>query len=291
MTQHHNIVNSVIAGGTAGICEVLIMYPLDVVKTRSQLSKEKSLAVFKQLGGIIKSEGVPALYRGIISPILAEAPKRAMKFTANEIYKPFFSDKNNKLNWWRSGLAGAAAGATETFINCPFEVIKVRMQSKENKTLYKNTMDAVIKVGSKEGPLALYKGFEAQLLRNMVWNGAYFAIIPTIKSFLGNPTSKYDGWFKAFLSGALGGGIATTLNTPFDVVKSRMQNQKSVEEIIYRWSVPSLFKIYREEGLKALYKGYAARMYRLAPGGGIMVCVFDIVAEFIEEKQHKQNKH
>ena len=36
-----------------------------------------------------------------------------------------------------SGLAGALAGITEGFINCPFETVKVRMQAGENRQKFK----------------------------------------------------------------------------------------------------------------------------------------------------------
>ena len=52
------------------------------------------------------------------------------------------------------------AGMTETIVNCPFELVKVRLQAKENKALYKSTLDAVVKIYRNEGIRALYKGFE-----------------------------------------------------------------------------------------------------------------------------------
>jgi len=39
---------------------------------------------------IINSFGI---YRGIIPPILVEAPKRAIKFASNETYQPLFTNK------------------------------------------------------------------------------------------------------------------------------------------------------------------------------------------------------
>jgi solute carrier family 25 2-oxodicarboxylate transporter 21 len=42
---------------------------------------------------IIAEEGAGNLYRGIISPILAEAPKRALKFSSNEQYKKLLAGK------------------------------------------------------------------------------------------------------------------------------------------------------------------------------------------------------
>jgi solute carrier family 25 (mitochondrial 2-oxodicarboxylate transporter), member 21 len=207
-----------------------------------------------------------------------------MKFTCNEIYKPIFTNKQNgAISFAGSGMAGAMAGATETFINCPFEVVKVRMQSKDNLKLYKNTMDAVVQIGTKEGISTLYKGFEAQLLRNAMWNGTYFALIPAIHKMAGHSDSKTEELTKKFISGAVAGTVATTTNTPFDVVKSRIQNQIGSANPKYVWSIPSIGTVFKEEGLRALYKGYAARLYRLGPGGGIMIVAFDQISEWLKK--------
>ena len=85
----------------------------------------------------------------------------------------------------RAICAGASAGLVEAFANCPFEVVKVRMQAKSsvraNPTtirllnqllqVYKNTVDATVQIAKGEGVLALYKGIVPQLYRNGVWNG------------------------------------------------------------------------------------------------------------------------
>ena len=66
--------DSFVAGAIAGISEVLTMYPLDVVKTRSQLYVGKSMGTIATLSNIVKQEGFSRLYRGIIPPICMEAP-------------------------------------------------------------------------------------------------------------------------------------------------------------------------------------------------------------------------
>ena len=50
-------------------------------------------------------------------------------------------------------------------------------------------------------------------------------------------------------------------NTPFDVVKSRMQNQlvSAGTPNKYNWTIPSMSTVYAEEGLGALYKGIIPR--------------------------------
>jgi solute carrier family 25 2-oxodicarboxylate transporter 21 len=82
---------------------------------------------------IIKTEGPKALYRGILPPILVEAPKRAIKFAANEKYKhaymhAFGLSESKAL----SVLTGMSAGVTEAVIVATPDLIKIRMQDKRN---------------------------------------------------------------------------------------------------------------------------------------------------------------
>jgi len=74
--EHMSVWKHIVAGASAGLVEVLIMYPLDVVKTRLQLQKGTGnyQTVVGTFQTIIKEEGFGNLYRGIVSPILAEAP-------------------------------------------------------------------------------------------------------------------------------------------------------------------------------------------------------------------------
>ena len=281
---HHDMPfhKHVIAGGTAGIVEILVMYPTDVLKTRAQLATEK-LTMVKAVKDIMAKEGFGTFYRGIISPIFAEAPKRAIKFSTNETYKQWFADSTGKVSNLGATGAGALAGVTEAFFNCPFEVVKVRMQSKESKGLYSGTWDCFVKTYKSEGFFrGLYKGFEPQLWRNAVWNGTYFGVIGSIRNaYPAKPgATKSETVVNNLLTGSTAGALASCMNTPFDVVKSRMQNQKP-GETKYRWAVPSLFTILNEEGPRNLYKGLGPRLLRLGPGGGIMIVAFDQVSEWI----------
>ncbi|CAI4914980.1 ANM_HP_G0068560.mRNA.1.CDS.1 [Saccharomyces cerevisiae] len=89
------------AGAIAGVSELLVMYPLDVVKTRMQLqvttkghpavvaakaAVDHYTGVMDCLTKIVKKEGFSHLYKGITSPILMEAPKRAIKFSGNDTF-------------------------------------------------------------------------------------------------------------------------------------------------------------------------------------------------------------
>jgi solute carrier family 25 (mitochondrial 2-oxodicarboxylate transporter), member 21 len=96
-----------------------------------------------------------------------EAPKRATKFAANESWGKFYKKTfgMDKMTQSLSVLTGATAGATETIVVVPFELVKIRLQDKAQAAKYKGAGDAVIKIIQQEGPLALYNGFEATLWR------------------------------------------------------------------------------------------------------------------------------
>jgi len=273
-----------VAGGAAGLCEVSLMYPLDLVKTRNQLLTTKSLSMVQTLKTVFEEQGVFGAYRGIISPLMAEAPKRAWKFSMNEKFKNMLRTADGKLTNAGAAGAGALAGMSEVLINCPFEVVKVRMQAKSNLGRYKTSMDCAMQIVKQEGPLALYKGAEPQLFRNGIWNGTYFGLIDTIRSVYkpAPDASPSSALFVKFATGCVASSIATTMNTPIDVVKSRMQNVLPGQQVIYRSTLPSLVNIYQKEGFRALYKGYAARMARLVPGGGIMLVTFDVVIAWLQ---------
>ena len=72
-------------------------------------------------------------------------------------------------------VAGALAGASEAVVNCPFETIKVNLQA--NPELRGSAAACYRKLVADGGHGALYRGFEAQAYRNLLWNGVYFGVI------------------------------------------------------------------------------------------------------------------
>ncbi|KAF2467458.1 mitochondrial 2-oxodicarboxylate carrier protein-like protein [Lindgomyces ingoldianus] len=284
------------AGAVAGISEIVARYPLDVVKTRIQLQHGKSIdghgysGVLDCFRKIIKNEGVARLYRGITAPILMEVPKRAIKFSSNDTFAPLYQRLFNapSLTQPLAILTGASAGATESLVVVPFELLKIRLQDKTSASRYSGLLDCLVKVVRHEGPLALYNGFEATLWRHIVWNAGYFGCIFQVRAQLPQPESsqnpKVQKMVNDLAAGFVGGVVGTTFNTPLDVVKSRIQSVAKVEGVRakYEWAWPSLAVVAREEGFMALYKGYVAKILRFGPGGGVLLVVYSAVLEMFE---------
>ncbi|MCJ1411187.1 Mitochondrial 2-oxodicarboxylate carrier 2 [Ptychographa xylographoides] len=286
------------AGAVAGVSEILVMYPLDVVKTRVQLQLGKGVGDEGYNGmvdcfrKIIKNEGFSRLYRGISAPILMEAPKRATKFAANDewgkVYRNLFGVA--KMDQKLSILTGASAGATEAFVVVPFELIKIRLQDRASAGKYNGMIDCVVKTVKAEGPLALYNGLESTLWRHILWNAGYFGCIFQVRELLPKAADKRQQVMMDLLSGATGGTVGTMLNTPMDVIKSRIQNSPKIAGSIpkYNWAWPSVGLVMREEGFSALYKGFLPKVLRLGPGGGILLVVFTGVMDFFRTLKSNQ---
>ncbi|BFZ53887.1 hypothetical protein PYCC9005_000918 [Savitreella phatthalungensis] len=275
--------DSFLAGAIAGVSEILTMYPLDVVKTRSQLSVGKGEGMVSALRSIVKQEGFATLYRGIVPPIFMEAPKRATKFAANDKWGAFYKRTFgvDKAGQGLSILTGATAGATESFVVVPFELVKIRLQDKKSAHLYSGTTDCLRKIVAKEGPLALYNGLEATMWRHVTWNAGYFGVIFQVRAQLPKPQTKKAELLNNLVAGSIGGTVGTILNTPFDVVKSRIQNAPRIPGQVpkYNWALSSLAVVAREEGVGALYKGFVPKVLRLGPGGGILLAVYTVLME------------
>jgi len=274
---------NVLCGGIAGWVELFCLYPTDVVKTRSQqVVSGKRPTLVGSLVDLVKEGGFPRLYRGIAAPIVVEPIKRATKFAANEEYrKLIIGDSQSTL--LKSTACGALAGSTEGFVIAPFELVKVRMQAKNRVGLYLNSWNCAATVLKQEGILGFYRGASSAIQRNGVWNGIYFGTINKLKGMLPQAKKKSEMLFWNFVAGLIGGTIGTIVNTPWDVVSSRIRNILPGEVSPYRFTFPAMYQIARSEGITALWRGFVAKVARLGPGGGIMLVVFDYLAGILKD--------
>ena len=218
---------------------------------------------------------------------MMEAPKRATKFSANDSWGIFYRRLFNleKPTQSVSILTGATAGATESLVVVPFELVKIRLQDKASAGKYNGMVDVVAKTIKNEGVLAMYNGLESTAWRHILWNAGYFGCIFQVKALMPKVDPKVEkgkAMMTDFISGAIGGTVGTILNTPMDVVKSRIQNSPKVRGSVpkYNWAWPGLATIMKEEGFNALYKGFLPKVLRLGPGGGVLLVVYTNIMDF-----------
>jgi solute carrier family 25 2-oxodicarboxylate transporter 21 len=217
---------------------------------------------------------------------------RATKFAANDEWGKFYRNAFGVTQMTQplSILTGASAGATESVVVVPFELIKIRLQDKASAGKYNGMLDVVAKTIKAEGPLALYNGMESTAWRHILWNAGYFGIIFQARALLPKATDKTSQIFNDLIAGSIGGAVGTILNTPFDVVKSRIQNSPRVKGVVpkYNWAWPAVGTVFKEEGFGALYKGFLPKVLRLGPGGGVLLVVFTGVMDFFRKMRDEK---
>lgn len=82
-----------------------------------------------------------------------------------------------------------------------------------------------------------------------------------------------------FVQGGFAGAFGATIVYPIDLVKTRMQNQRStvVGQLLYKNSLDCAQKILRGEGLRGFYRGLGPQLVGVAPEKAIKLTVNDLV--------------
>ena len=272
------------AGGIAGVVEAIAIQPLEFIKVRFQLNTGANSSIFHTARDVIAEGGMLRLYRGLLPELCGMFPTRSCMYASNEMAKRILmkqSDSNSEETVVIAGTAGFMSGIAEAIVANPFQIIKVRLQSKEHLGRYNNSFDCVQTVLRQEGLSAFTIGMQATILRNSIWNGVYFATMFTIKGqqFVSvDESSKLQSTIYSLLTGFIGGVTATAFNAPFDVLKSRIQGQ-CPQNVQYTSTFDALVKIGKAEGVLGLYKGFTPKAMRMGIGGAVAVTTFEAVCQ------------
>ncbi|XP_005108207.1 mitochondrial 2-oxodicarboxylate carrier [Aplysia californica] len=281
-----------VAGGCAGFTEISIMHPLDLVKTRFQIQRgvddpTRYTSIFDCFKKMYRQEGALSFYKGILPPLLAETPKRGVKFFTFERYKHMFAIGDFIPQPIVLTLAGLAAGITEAIVINPFEVVKVKLQAERSKfTEQPSTIKTAREIIAKDGfgLKGLNKGLTATFGRHGVFNMVYFSFYHNVKGLIPERKDPTADFVRRFLIGLAAGTLSSMVNIPFDVAKSRIQGPQPVPgQIKYKSCFQTIALVYREEGYFALYKGLLPKVLRLGPGGAIMLIVYEAAFDFLKK--------
>lgn len=275
-------VGSFIAGGLAACIAVTVTNPFELVKTRMQLQGEMSATnqriyrnPFQALGVIFKNEGVKGLQRGLVSAYVYQIGLNGSRLGFYEpirtvLNKAFFpeSDPHKLQNVAVNVTAGATSGIIGAIVGSPLFLVKTRMQSYSNaikigeQTHYTSMSNGLATIFKKEGVLGLFRGVDAAILRTGAGSSVQLPIYNTTKNFLLQNDIMKEGTALHLLSSTVTGlGVGIVMN-PWDVVLTRVYNQKGNT---YKGPIDCMFKTIKIEGIGALYKGFGAQLFRIAP--------------------------
>ncbi|ESP05616.1 hypothetical protein LOTGIDRAFT_208602 [Lottia gigantea] len=180
---------------------------------------------------------------------------------------------------WRFLLAGASNMCGASVTN-PIDVIKIRMQlenelsnqkGKVVETLknryYKGFAHGAVVIFRDEGIRGLYKGWAPSMLRESSYSSIRLGSYEPIKVLLGATDPAHTPLWKKICAGAISGTIGSSIATPTDLVKVRLQAQrvpKPGESLRYPSMRAAFKEIFQKEGIRGLYVGVGPTVKRAA---------------------------
>lgn len=248
-------------GGTA-------VYPLDKLKTRLQ-SSHTGATIQSTIRTIIAEEGLRGFYSGLQAQICGIVPEKTLKLFANDWFRrQLRTNPDIPLSLPRETLAGIGTGLVQVAISTPYEMIKIRLQMESGQN--RRGVVAIVKdIGSVS---KLYTGLGATLFRDIPFNMLYFTLYAYLKRVMVDKHGEISG-MRLLVAGAVAAASAAAIDTPADVVKTRLQNGKED----YKGIVDCIRRIHKEEGLRAFGKGMQVRMIVIAPLFAITFTTYELL--------------
>jgi len=270
------------AAGSAAVITVTGIHPIDVIKTRLQVSGEGGGRNYKKLGMtgsinvIVKEEGISAFWKGIGAAWMRESSYTSLRLGLYSPIKTAMGVESHS-HFIMKFTAGSLAGALGSLVGNPFDVLKTRMMATEGiqtpgiritaHDLYKS-----------QGIKVFYRGIEANILRAMVLNGTKMACYDQIKEMITVSRLVPSGLPTQFCSAFGAGFFMATTVAPFDMVRTKLMNQPP-ELKMYTGFVDCFAKIVRQHGVSGLYSGFIPIWMRFAPTTCLQLIIFEQVKQ------------
>jgi solute carrier family 25 carnitine/acylcarnitine transporter 20/29 len=191
--QHDPWQKSFLCGSFAGLCQALVICPMEHLKCRLQLPDSTYKGPLQAAKSIVSSHGIPGLYRGINSTLIREIPAfgayfsvyDAVKDSVNSYFDTHNSDSSQHM-WLASAFAGGVSGSFTWAMIYPIDVIKTRIQTSpmaapKNELQIYHVGRTIVK---EHGWRFLFRGLNVTLIRAFPVNGIIFPVYEFTLSYL-----------------------------------------------------------------------------------------------------------
>ncbi|XP_062077032.1 mitochondrial uncoupling protein 5-like [Humulus lupulus] len=313
-----------VEGGIASIVAGASTHPLDLIKVRMQLQGEPSLAAPNpamqplirpamagnisipalrmveppprvgpvSIGvGIVRSEGVAALFSGVSATILRQTLYSATRMGLYEVLRGKWTDpETGNFSLPRKIAAGLVAGGVGAAVGNPADVAMVRMQADgrlpiNERRNYKSVVDAIGQMSKSEGVTSLWRGSALTVNRAMIVTASQLASYDQIKEMILEKGVMRDGIGTHVTASFAAGFVAAVASNPVDVIKTRVMNMR-VEAGApppYSGALDCALKTVKAEGPMALYKGFIPTISRQGPFTVVLFVTLEQIRKVLKD--------
>lgn len=189
----------------------------------------------------------------------------------------------------KSLAAGGIAGGVSRTAVAPLERLKILLQVQNPHSIkYNGTVQGLKYIWQTEGIRGLFKGNGTNCAR-IVPNSAvkFFSYEQASKGILWlyrQQSGNVDAELTPVLrlgAGACAGIIAMSATYPMDMVRGRLTVQTANSPQQYRGIYHALTTVFREEGARALYKGWLPSVIGVIPYVGLNFAVYESLKDWL----------
>ena len=267
-------------GAASGATGAFVCYPIHLVKTKIQTEIGRAKYGRDSIRcalDIVLLQGPLALYRGVLVQIAGIAPEKTIKLFVNDFMRTFLSAQmGGSLSLVGEVAAGGVAGLCQDLLTCPLEVVTTQLQTSSNRTV----SDIFVDIGGFKG---LYKGLLPCVARDVVFSSCLFPSFAHLKEILPDTLSsslghEVNALWCTILAGAMAAGPAAFIATPFDTVKTRIQQAREVEEESSTAAADiDPISLIKTLDVETLFSGVSERVIRSALQFGVTLSLFDLL--------------
>ncbi|XP_040571834.1 mitochondrial ornithine transporter 1 [Lepeophtheirus salmonis] len=274
-----------IAGSLGATACVYVGQPLDTLKVKMQAFPNlyPNLRIcFKETWN--KEGVVRGLYAGTVPSLAANVAENSVLFAAYGVCQKWVAktvgrSKVEDLTIFHNGTAGFLAAFWSSFVLCPTELVKCRLQAMREVSSLKGLPPPNVgpflitkKILKQDGLPGLFRGLTPTFMREMPGYFAFFYAYELSREIM-RPIGKTKdeiGPAKTILAGGIAGMTLWSLIFPADVIKSRLQVSGATTPMYQM-----LITIIRNEGALALYNGLLPTLIRTFPASGVLFLTYE----------------
>ncbi|XP_033938241.1 mitochondrial S-adenosylmethionine carrier protein [Pseudochaenichthys georgianus] len=264
--ERREFVAYMVAGGCAGMCVDLTLFPLDTIKTRLQSPQ-----------GFQKAGGFRGVYAGVPSAAVGSFPNAAAFFVTYEFTKSLLGTGGGLAAPQAAPVTHMMAASLGEVVAClirvPTEVVKQRTQASPSSSTY-NMLLATLR---EEGFRGLYRGYSSTVLREIPFSLVQFPLWEYLKTLWSRRQGHTLYSWQSAVCGAFAGAVAAFVTTPLDVAKTRIMLAKAGSSEAGGNIPRVLCNVWRSRGLPGLFAGCIPRMTFISVGGFIFLGAYEKV--------------
>ncbi|KAG9408526.1 hypothetical protein AC1031_020384 [Aphanomyces cochlioides] len=278
------IVKDLNAGTIGGVAGIVAGHPLDTIKVMLQTqSPTNRLGFLGSCQALAASEGVKGFYKGMLSPIVSNAPINAVVFAVYGQMSRLLADENNKMTPAQQLIAGATAGLFQVSFAAPAELVKITMQVHKYPSNY-SSLTCFRDILKAEGIRGVYRGTTLQVLRDVPAFGSYFYSYEVLKDAFTGGQPDNETTTNLLMAGGLAGSLSWMVTQPVDVVKTLVQSQPANAQ---RTTIELVRHHLALEGPRFLLKGFGATILRAFPVSAVTFLVYERTMQYLNSAEYE----